>query len=548
MKVAFDGIMLHQVVRQLQPLVGGRISKIYQISDTEVLFLIKAGNIRQLMVSAHSTYNRIHLTDRSYPSRSAPSNFVMLLRKYLEGGYVSSIEQAGLDRYLIMEISSRNELGDRIVLQLYIELMGKYANLILVSDGRIIDALKHIPPFENTIRTIQPGAQFKPTAPQPGKTDPFAVSRIEGDENLFEKLEGFSPLLSDEVSYRMHHGQSYAQIMTQIAQSDQLYITSTKKGEFFHCLPLTHLSSQYRQYEICEGLDQFYYSKEEKERIRHISGDLFKFVRKEISRTENKIDKLSAQLLEAEGCDIYRRYGETLYANLDKVDKGMTEVRIQDFEGNDLTIPLDNKLDGRGNAKKHFTRYHKLSTGKKYINEQLQIARDNLEYFSAVSQQLQQADFTVANEIKQELQNNGYLKADRRRVPHSKKPPEPAYLSIEAGEHVILVGRNNIQNNYVTFKKAGRFDTWFHAKDVSGGHVVINTDKPNEQEIRLCAMLAAWFSLARESSSIPVDYTLIRELKKIPNSKLGKVIMKQYRTIYIDIDEKTLSQYIDMKK
>ncbi|MBQ6654717.1 MAG: NFACT family protein [Erysipelotrichaceae bacterium] len=544
--MAFDGIMLHQVVRQLQPLVSGRISKIYQISDTEILFLIKAGNIRQLMVSAHSSYNRIHLTSRSYPTRSAPSNFIMLLRKYLEGGYISSIQQAGLDRYLIMEVSSRNELGDRIVLQLYIELMGKYANLILVNEGRIIDALKHIPPFENTIRTIQPGAQFKPTAPQPGKIDPFSIDDIDSEENLFERLEGFSPLLSDEVVFRMHNGQSYRQIMEQIHNSDQLYITSVKKGDYFHCLPLTHLSDQYQQYEICEGLDQFYYSREERERIRNISGDLFKFVRKEIARTENKIDKLTAQLQEAEGCDIYRSYGEVLFANLDKVEKGMTEVRIADFEGNDLTIPLDNRLDGRGNAKKHFTRYHKLSTGKKYINEQLQIAQDNLEYFSAVSRQLQQADFTVATEIKQELQNNGYLKAERRKAPHSKKSPEPAYLTIEAGEHVILVGRNNIQNNHVTFKKAGRFDTWFHAKDVSGGHVVINTDKPSEAEIRLCAMLAAYYSQARESSSIPVDYTLIRELKKIPGSKLGKVSMKQYKTIYIDIDEKTLSQYISL--
>ncbi len=544
--MAFDGIMLHQVVKQLQPLTGGRISKIYQISDTEILFLIKAGKMQQLMVSAHSSYNRIHLSDRDYPSRTAPSNFIMLLRKYLEGGYVSSLQQVSLDRYLIMEVSSRNDLGDRIILQLYIELMGKYANLILVKDGRIVDALKHIPPFENTIRTIQPGALFKPTAPQPNKENPFAIREIDNNENLFERLEGFSPLLSDEVSYRMEHGQSFGEIMNLIQQSDQLYITTTRKGEFFHCLPLTHLGDEYRQYEICEGLDQFYYAKEERERIRHISGDLFKFVRREISKLSGKIDKLNLQLQQANDCDIYRRYGEALYANLDKVSKGMSEVHLTDFEGNSLTVPLDNKLDGRGNAKKHFTRYHKLSTGRRYIEEQLQIAHDNLEYFSAVSDQLQQADFTVAGEIKQELQNNGYLKADHRKNIRNKKPPEPAYLTISLGERTILVGRNNLQNNHVTFKKANRFDTWFHVKDVSGGHVVIDTDKPDEAQIRLCAMLAAYYSKARQSSSIPVDYTLIRELKKIPNSKLGKVSMKQHKTIYIDIDEKLLSNYITL--
>ena len=544
--MAFDGIMLHQVVARLQPLVGGRISKIYQISDTEILFLIKAGKMQQLMVSAHSSYNRIHLTQRDYPSRSAPSNFVMLLRKYLEGGYVSSLQQAGLDRYLVMEVSSRNDLGDRIVLQLYIELMGKYANVILVSEGRIVDALKHIPPFENTIRTIQPGALFKPTAPQPNKVNPFAIDKVDDDENLFEKLEGFSPLLSDEVRYRMRQGQSYRQIMKEIQDSASLFVSSTKQGEYFHCLPLTHLGGDCRQFEICEGLDHFYYSKEEKERIRHISGDLFKFVRREISKLSGKIDKLTQQLQQANDCDIYRRYGEVLYANLDKVSKGMSEAHLTDFEGNSLTVPLDGKLDGRGNAKKHFTRYHKLSTGRKYIEEQLQIARDNLEYFNAISDQLQQADFTCAGEIKQELQNNGYLKPDHRKTVRNKKPPEPAYLTIEMGDRTILVGRNNLQNNHVTFKKANRFDTWFHAKDVSGGHVVINTDKPNESQIRLCAMLAAYYSKARESSSIPVDYTLIKELKKIPNSKLGKVSMKQHKTIYIDIDEELLKQYIEL--
>lgn len=541
--MAFDGVMLHQIVRQLQPLKGGRISKIYQISDTEILFIIKAQKVEQLMISAHSSYNRIHLTKRQYPTRNTPSNFIMLLRKYLEGGFINSLEQVSLDRYLIMEISSRNELGDRINLQLYVELMGKYANLILVNEGRIIDALKHIPPFENTIRTIQPGAQFKPTAPQLNKVDPFTIETVSNDENLFEKLLGFSPLLSQEVTYRLQQGQPYQKIMQEIAQSSSLYISEKNGEQYFHCLPLTHISSDYQCYEICEGLDYLYYSKEERERIRHISGDLFKFVRREISKCTNKIDKLNQQMSEAIDCDKYRIYGDILYANLDKVTKGMSEIRLEDFEGNPITIPLDNKLDGKGNARKHFIRYHKLSTGQKYIEEQLKIVSDNLEYFNTISQQLEMADFASANEIKTELQNNGYLKASHQKF-RNKKPPEPAYLRITDGERTILVGKNNLQNNHITFKKASRFDTWFHIKDMSGAHVIIDTDKPDERQIRLCAMLAAYFSKARNSSSIPVDYTLVKELKKIPDSKLGKVIMKQYKTIYIDIDEKLLENYI----
>ncbi|MBR6956848.1 MAG: NFACT family protein, partial [Erysipelotrichaceae bacterium] len=161
--MAFDGMFLRQIVRQLQPLVMSRVNKIYLISDTEVLFNLKGQERYQLMVSCHSSYNRIHLTDRQYPTRTTPSNFIMVMRKYVEGGTILSIEQAGLDRYLIITVGNRNEIGDRIKLELYVELMGKYANLILVHDGRILEALKHIPPFENTRRTIQPGAAFKPT-------------------------------------------------------------------------------------------------------------------------------------------------------------------------------------------------------------------------------------------------------------------------------------------------------------------------------------------------------------------------------------------------
>ncbi len=543
--MAFDGVFLHQLVGQLQPLVGGRISKIYQISDTEILIVIKSHKVVQLMISAHSSYNRIHITANQYPTRSTPSNFIMLLRKYLEGGFIISIKQVDLDRYLIIEVSSRNELGDKIILHLYVELMGKYANVILVKDERIIDALKHIPPFQNTIRTIQPGAVFKPTPPQAGKINPFCVNELDSYENLFEKLEGFSPLLSTEVLYRIDHGQSYQSIMEEIKQSDKLYLTTNKNEEFFHCIPLTHLGNQYQQYEICQGLDVVYFNKEERERIRHIAGDLFKFTRKEIHKYTVKIDRLNASLQEALDCDKYRVYGETIYAHLDEIQKGMKSITLKDWDEQEVTIPLDEKLDGKGNAKKHFTKYRKLTTGQKYIQEQLEIANEMLEYFTQISQQLEIADYQTALEIKTELQQNGYLKVKNEKG-RSKKPKQPRCLKITFNDKQVLVGRNNIQNNFVTFEASGRYDSWFHVKDGTGAHVCINTDNPSEEEIRFCAMLAAYYSKSRYSSSVPVNYTLVKNLKKIPNSKLGKVIMKEYKTIYIDPDENYLSQYIDL--
>lgn len=540
--MAFDGVFLHQVIKQLQPLVNKRINKIYLISDTEILFIIKGYQSFQLIVSAHSSYNRIHLTDRSYPTRLSPSNFIILLRKYTEGGIIKSITQAGLDRYLTIEVDSRDDIGDKITVQIYVELMGKYANVILVKDNRIIDALKHIPPFENTIRTIHPGAQFTVTAPQKNKLHPFEIDDVNMEDNLSKKLIGFSPLLSQEVSYRMQT-QSYKQIMQEIQDSTSLYLTIINEEEHFHCIALTHLSDDYQRFEICEGLDYLYFKKEERERIRQITGDLFKFTRKEINKLTKKIDNLLHSLEEALDCDKYRHYGDLIFANLDKISKGMKEVTLDDFEGNLVTIPLDEKLDGKGNGKKHFIKYRKLSTGQKYINQQIDIAKENLEYFQLIQQQLEHADFDTAGEIRQELENQGYLKARIRRQ-RSKKPTEPNYTRIQCQDKTILIGKNNIQNEFITFKKSNRFDSWFHVRDGSGAHVTINTDQPNEDEIRFCAMLAAYFSKSRYSSSIPVNYTLIRNLKKIPNSKIGKLILKEYKTIYIDIDEEKINAYL----
>ena len=228
---------------------------------------------------------------------------------------------------------------------------------------------------------------------------------------------------------------------------------------------------------------------------------------------------------------------------MDKVVKGMKTVTLTDYSGNELTVPLDARLDVKGNARKCFQKYRKGSTGQKYIIEQLDNARENLSYFNLIQQQLEQADFRTAREIRQELEKNGYIRRKKVRAP-KKKPTEPQFLKIPFNDKLIYVGKNNIQNDYITFKKAGRIDTWFHVKDLHGAHVVITTSHPSEEEIRLCAQLAAWYSKARESSSIPVNYTLIKHIKKIPGSKLGLVSMSEYNTIYIDINVEYLRNFV----
>ena len=238
--MALDGILLHKIVENMACAIPSRIQKIYQISQNEVLFQLhnSTAGKSQLLVSCHSQYNRMLLTRRSYPTPNEPGNFVMVLRKYLEGATIESLEQIELDRWCDFKIKRHNDLGDAEELHLYVELMGKYANIILVRDGIIIDALKHIPPFENNRRTIQVGAKFTPT-PSQNKKDPFTCQYIDPDKNLTAQLAGFSPMLSNEVEYRMRHGQSFSSIMKEIEDSNELFIANNSNDAIFHCIAIT---------------------------------------------------------------------------------------------------------------------------------------------------------------------------------------------------------------------------------------------------------------------------------------------------------------------
>lgn len=547
--MAFDGIFLRQIIKQIQTYVPAKINRIHPVSDTELLFQLRHNREKvQLLISAHSRYNRINITERSYPTPDVPGNFVMVLRKYLEGGMLIRLTQGGLDRYLDAEISTYNDLGDRIIMHLYIELMGKYANVILVDpNGKIIDALKRIPPFENTKRIIQPGATFKITEPQPGKRNPFSDPTIDPQLPLTQQFEGFSPLLSKEIEYRMHQGQSFTDILHQIDCSDAVYLTEIDGQDYFHCLPLTQFEQPYRAYPILAGLDVLYYEKEEKERIRQQTGDLFKFTRREIKKYQGKLHKLEEAMQEALQYEIWKQRGELLYAYLHQIKKGMTQIEVPSFDGEQqIIIPLDPKLDGKQNAKKCFQRYTKGRNGTIYIHQQIELAKQELEYFQTIEYQLSQASFQDAREIQQELVRGGYLKERSGNHRKKKKDEAPAYATlVSPGGYAVYYGKNNLQNEYVTFKKARKTDLWFHVKDMHGSHVVLACDNPPEADLRFAAMTAAYFSDGRHSSSIPINYCPVRQLKKIPGGKTGMVTMASYQTIYIDITDDWKQQLLN---
>ncbi len=537
--MALDGIIINKIKEDLEAYLPIRINRISQTSATEIVFNVHADNVRtNLVISLHSNYNHICLSKKNYTTYNDPSTFVMVLRKHLLNGIIYRIEQFGYDRYLLLHVRARNELYDEKEYVLSVELMGKYANLILVSDeNRIIDALKKIPPYENTRRTILPGAVFSLPEKQ-DKQDPYRPSEINFDESLVNQIQGFSKLLENEVRYRMS-SLTYEEIMKQVKESRYLYLTGVSDKYEFHVIPLTHLEKEAVQWNIQEGLDEVYYRDDEKERIRNISDDLFKVVRRQIKHFETKIRKLNVSLEEALNLQGDKENGDLLYTCENLEQKGLKQIEVSDFNGEMKQISLDPRLSIKGNANRYYSLYQKKRKGKSHIEEQIGIAENELEYFESISEQLSIADYADALDIREELSRYGYLK---KSISKNKKKKKVNLYQISVDGYVITFGKNNIQNSFLSFEYARSNDTWFHAKQFHGSHVTVNTDKPSEKIIRICANLAAYYSKGRYSSSVPVDYCLVRDLKKVKGAKSGFVTFKNYKTIYIDpIKDKDLT-------
>ena len=545
--MALDGLLLHKLEKELSELVPMKINKCTQVSEHEVLFHIRSKNQNyKLMISTHSQYNRINLTSEDYQSPINANNFSMILRKYIDGGHIVSIKQVGLDRLLDLEIVAYDDLTDRHVYHLYVELMGKYANIVLVENNRIIDALKRIPPFENNVRTIFPGSEF--TYPNVfEKKDPFTEDEFDENESLSKQFHGFSPLLSREFIYRIKNKETFKDIIKELEESNSLYVYENENQ--FHCIELKHLKSSYSTYPLMRGFDVIYYHKQEKERIREQSGDLYKVVKKELTKNTSKLKKLNDTLEEAMDCEKYRVYGDLLYAYSYQYPSKMESVELQDFETNEfIKIPLDVKYDLKYNAKKYYQKYKKSKTAQIEVAKQIDLCEKEIEYFQILQSQLDFASFEDAKEIRSELEKNGYLRAQKNQRKNNKKNQLPHFVTLNYKDAIIYIGKNNIQNDFLTFHYARKDDLWFHAQAYHGAHVIAHADEINEDIIRTCAMLASYYSQGKNSSSVPVDYTQIRNLRKAKGKAIGQALMQTYKTIYIDPDEKTVVDLLDTYK
>lgn len=526
--MSIDGIILDKIVKRINSSLPIRINKISSFSNTELCFSIVSNNKKtNMLISMHPEDSHIRLSNKTYTDFIEPNNFIMTLRKHLTNGIIYKIEQIEYDRYLHLYIKNLNELYDKHEYLLSIELMGKYSNIILIEAkcNIIIDAYKRIPPSEISKRIIMPNTKYEIIESQ-NKQSPFENPLIRLDEILVNQLQGFSKELEKEVRYRMNKD-SFSKIINAIQKSDKLYINiDTNK---YHIIPLTNISENNQELDLFEGLDNIYYKKNEKEKIKGITNDIYKIVSRNIKREKEKLKKLNIQLDSTNDFLLEKENADMLYMENNLEEKGKKEIKI-----NNKIIKLDPKLSIKQNASKFYQKYNKKKKGKQYLQEQIETVNNNINYLNKVNEELNIANHIDVEFIKEELMENGYI----RNVNKKKKQKTKINLyQINTLDHTFIFGKNSIQNNYLTFTYSKSNDMFFHAKQFHGSHVVVKGNSLDEKTIRFAANLAAYFSQGRYSSSVPVDYCLIKDVKKIKGNKLGLVSIQNYKTIYIDPDK-----------
>ncbi|MBD1379986.1 Rqc2 family fibronectin-binding protein [Metabacillus arenae] len=569
--MSFDGMFTYAMTKELKDkLENGRISKIHQPYKNELILQIRAnGENLRLIISAHPSYSRIHLTQQPFDNPNEPPMFCMLLRKHLEGGIIEKIEQVDMERIMTITIRSRNEIGDLSYKKLFIEVMGKHSNIILTDVDRnmILDSIKHISPAVNRHRTVLPGHEYV-LPPEQNKANPLTADeetvlrKIDFqsgklDSQLVQSFSGISPLFAKEVIYqaklanRVTVPQEFISLVSKVKEENFIpTLIETERKVFFYFIELAHLKGTVKTFpSLSILLDRFYYGKAERDRVKQQAFDLERFIGNEGKKNRNKIKKLQSTLKNAENADVYKLYGELITANMYGIKKGDQQTEVLNYYEDDhrmVTIPLNPLKSPSENAQAYFQKYQKAKNSISIVKEQIRLAAEEVTYFDNLLQQLESASPKDIEEIREELTEGGYLKKRERKSTKKNKQKLPTLEKYQATDGTeILVGKNNKQNEYLTNKVASRDDIWLHTKDIPGSHVVIRKKEPNEHTILEAAALAAYFSKAKNSSSVPVDFTKVRHVKKPSGAKPGFVIYDQQQTVYVTPKEETV---IKLKK
>ena len=579
--MAFDGITIANIVHELnRNLLDGRINKIAQPETDELLLTIKTpGGQRRLSISASASLPLIYLTEGNKPSPMTAPNFCMLLRKHINNGRITKIWQPKLERIIHFEIEHLDELGDLCKKELIVEIMGKHSNIIFCNeDGTIIDSIKHVSSQMSSVREVLPGrTYFIPDTME--KSDPLSVSFAEFQRVLTEKpmplskavytsFTGISPVVAEEICYLSGIDSSLTprelseDLLTHLYRQFTLYFEEVSAGHFspaiyyhgaepkeFSALPLTHFSQYIRkEYDsISRLLEDYYAEKNTLTRIRQKSVDLRRVVQTALERNRKKYDLQTKQLRDTENREKFKVYGELIHTYGYNLEPGAKKLEALNYYTNEMiTIPLDSTKTPQENALKYFEKYNKQKRTFEALTSLIEETRDDISYLESVSNALDIAlsedDLT---QIKEELIESGYIrrKFTKKKVKITSKPFH--YLSSD-GYH-IYVGKNNLQNEELTFHFASGNDWWLHAKGIPGSHVIVKTNGEElpDRTFEEAGKLAAYYSKNRGSEKIEIDYIEKKHVKKPKGGKPGFVVYYTNYSLMIDSDISQIKQLED---
>lgn len=545
--MALDGIFLHHIKNEISAFaVGARVEKIHQPSKEELVFSLRSREgAKKLLVSARADSARIHFTEFPPENPAKPPMLCMLFRKHLLSAKITDIEQDGLERILTIGFDSTNELGDPVHFSLIVEIMGRYSNVILVDEnGIVVDALKRVDEEKSQVRIILPGEKYV-SPPAQDKMNIF-----DDDETLIENriresrktlpkafqdaVMGVSPIVCRE-----YENGAPLSVIKQYAKNPEFSVVVTDKPFDFAFMPINQYGTlaSLKEFDSPSALlDYFFYEKVRIDRIRQRSAELFKTLQNLQERAVRKAANREKELEECKDKETYRIFGDLIISNQYALKKGAPYYDLQNYydENKIVRIPADVTLSPAQNAQKYYKEYRKKQIAETKLTDFIAKARQEAEYLDSVIDSLSRAETdSEISAIRTELAETGFLKRKSFKSKNEKALKPMEYESTEGFK--IFVGRNNVMNDKLTLKTAKNYDLWFHVKDTAGSHVVVQNDgrEFTDKVIREAALLASYNSKAGHSSNVPVDYTIIKNVKKPAGAKPGMVIYDDYKTEFV---------------
>lgn len=573
--MALDGLYLSALCKEIKDtLLNCRVDKITQPEKDEVVLSFKINRKAvKLQLSANASYPKINFTSYTKESPIKAPVFCMVLRKYLNTAVLKDVTQLNNDRVLFLDFESSDDLGFNSIYTLIIEIMGRHSNITLVRkrDNLIMDSIKHITPDINSYRSLFPGIEYV-YPPKSNRINIFQctfedfkekVQNIDDeiselDEKIISKVfDGFSKPISKEIIYRLKKDNISLCLdnLNEIYEGILKIFNPLKNGSYelfsyssnnelkeFHCILLTHLTDESLTSIEFESpsklLEDFYYERDKVNRLQSKSHDTQKVVLNNLDRVEKKLNILNKTLIDCKEKPKYNLYGELITSNIYNIkrgDKSVTVINYYSENGDTVEIPLDVNKTPSENAQKYFKKYNKLKKAEENALIQIELAEDEKTYLESVVTNIENADnYKELEDIRSELVETGYIAFKKSMKNKKDKPSKPHhYLSSDGID--IYVGKNNIQNDYLTLKFAHNNDIWMHIKNIPGSHVIVkNTGDVPDTTLLEAATLAAYYSKGKNSTKIPIDYTEIRNVKKIPKGKPGMVTYSTNKTIYVD--------------